>query len=192
MIAHEWMTAEELVALGAQGKRTELIEGQLFVREPAGLWHGAITARIATALRVHLERERQESGAPHVRGRVLTADPGFTLARNPDTVRAPDVAYVSRERWSAPLPIGFGEFAPNLAVEVRSPNDRPGAVLQKVADWLDAGSDSVWVVDPQRELAHVYASDGSLSVLRNDDRLFDDGLLPGFALSLQEIFSVDE
>lgn len=189
MQTREGMTAEELLALGSSAKRTELIAGRLMVREPAGLRHGDITARISTALRVHLERERLTNGALHRRGRVLTSDPGFTIARNPDTVRAPDVAYISHERWSEPFPVGFGEFAPDLVVEVCSPSDRPGAMLQKVADWLDAGTEMVWLVDPRHESVYVYASDGASAVCGIDDVLMHEPLLPGFALPLREVFA---
>ena len=122
------------------------------------------------------------------RGRLATADPGFTLARSPDTVRAPDVAYISRERYSGPMPEGYPELAPDLAVEVRSRGDRAGEVLAKVADWLSAGTTLVWVIDPAREVATVYRSDGTVAVLGLEDALSGEALLPGFVLSLRELF----
>ena len=119
----------------------------------------------------------------------MIGDPGFTLARNPDTVRAPDIAYVSRERLDGPVPHGFGEFAPDLAVEIQSPTDRPGAVLAKVGGWLTAGSHLVWVVDPIRQLVTVYRADGSQTLLGVHDVLRGESLLPGFSLSLDELFA---
>ena len=120
---------------------------------------------------------------------MIAGDSGFTLARNPDTVRGPDVAYVSRERWAGPLPDGYGEFAPDLVVEIRSPSDRVGAVLAKVGEWLDAGSRIVWVVDPSRRLVTVYSADGSQAVLGNEDVLDAGNLLPGFTFAIAELFA---
>src|SRR5204863_137465 len=85
------------------------------------------------------------------------AETGFTLSRGPDTVRAPDIAFVRRERLPDPIPVGFPDLAPDLVVEVLSPGERAGEILAKVADWLSAGTRLVWVVDPERRLARVVA-----------------------------------
>lgn len=189
--ASEGMTAEQLLGYEIPGKRVELVRGQLVVREPASFSHGALSLRIGVALTNHLSREREQQGWTMSRGRLATADPGFTLARRPDTVRAPDVAYVSRERFAGPMPDGFPEFAPDLAVEVRSPSDRTGAVVAKVSDWLSAGTALVWVVDPPREQVVVYRADGTVSVLAMGETLSGEALLPGFAFPLQELFAPD-
>jgi len=189
--ASNGMTAEQLLGYEISGKRVELVCGQLVVREPASFSHGALSLRIGVALTNHLVREREQHGWTMLRGRLATADPGFTLARRPDTVRAPDVAYVSRERYAGPMPDGFPEFAPDLAVEVRSPRDRPGAVVAKVGDWLSAGTALVWVVDPPREQVVVYRADGTVSVLIMGETLSGEELLPGFVLPLQELFALD-
>ena len=186
--ARQDMTAEELVGYEIPGKRVELVRGQLVVREPASLRHGELSLRVGVALANHLAREREEQRWTLTRGRLATADPGFTLARSPDTVRAPDVAYISRERYSGPMPEGYPEFAPDLAVEVRSRGDRAGEVLAKVADWLSAGTTLVWVIDPAREVATVYRADGTVAVLGLDDALGGEALLPGFVLPLRELF----
>jgi len=124
----------------------------------------------------------------HDLGLVVAAETGFTLARDPDTVRAPDVGFVSRERVPDPLPKGYAEFAPDLAVEVLSPDDRPGEVLAKVADWLNAGSRLVWVVDPDQRLVRVYRADGSESLLGAHDLLVGEEVLPGFACPVADVF----
>lgn len=183
------MTAEELLVYPMPNKRVELVRGRLVVREPPGMRHGECAMRIGVALSNFLSRDRESRGAVDTRGRVVTCDSGFTLTRNPDTVRGPDVAYVSRARWAGPLPDGYGEFAPDIAVEVRSPNDRVGAVLAKVGDWLDAGTHLVWVVDPARALITVYRADGSQAMLGADDVLDGGEVLPGFALSIAELFA---
>ena len=173
------MTAEELLRLNLPNKRTELVRGVLVVREPAGYQHGDVAMRLAAAIFTHV----QARGL----GRVFAAETGFTLARKPDTVRAPDVAFISTARLPDPPPRGFAELAPDLAVEVLSPDDRPGEVLAKVADWLNAGARLVWVVDPVRVLARVYRADGSESMLDETDALRGEDLLPGFEYPLSAI-----
>jgi Uma2 family endonuclease len=177
------MTANELQRLNLPDKRTELVRGVLVVREPAGYGHGAVAARLAKALMDHVDRDDL--------GHVLAAVTGFKLASNPDTVRAPDVAFVRRERIPNPVPSGFAALAPDLVVEVLSPDDRPGAVLAKVADWLTAGCALVWVVDPIRRLAHVYRADGREQVVHAGGALDGEGVLPGFACPLLPIRRTD-
>ena len=174
------LTAEELLRHTLPGKRTELVRGAMRVREPAGFRHGEIAARLARVVGNHVDR--------HGLGIVLAAETGFTLARNPDTVRAPDVAFVSHERLPDTTPTGFAEFAPDLAVEVLSPGDRPGDVLGKVADWLDAGSALVWVVDPSARHVRVYRKDGSESIVEETDSLSGEDVLPGFVCTCELIF----
>ena len=173
------MTPEELLRLNLPNKRTELVRGVLVVREPAGYQHGDVAMRLAAAIFTHV----QARGL----GRVFAAETGFTLARKPDTVRAPDVAFISTARLPDPPPRGFAELAPDLAVEVLSPDDRPGEVLAKVADWLNAGARLVWVVDPVRVLARVYRADGSESILDDADALRGEDVLPGFEYPLSAI-----
>jgi len=185
--AADVMTAEQFLEYDVPGKRVELVRGQLVVCEPPGWQHGEVTVRVAVAIGNHLAEEQRRNGWPVARGRLAAGDPGFTLSRAPDTVRAPDVAYVSRERHTAPLPWGFPELAPDLAVEVRSPTDRAGNVQAKVADWLEAGCSLVWVIDPERETATVYRADGSVSVFGANDTLRGEEVLPGFACEVRAL-----
>lgn len=173
------MTAEDLLRLNIQDKRSELVRGRLVVREPPGFAHGIVALRIG-----RLVGEFVDSGRLGV---VVAAETGFTLARNPDTVRAPDVGFVRQNRVPDPPPRGYAEFAPDLAVEVLSPGDRPGEVLAKVSDWLRAGTVLVWVVDPIRRSARVYRADGTESFIDRDDSLDGEDLLPGFVLPLAAV-----
>jgi Uma2 family endonuclease len=173
------MTADELLHLNLPDKRTELVKGVLVVREPAGGRHGRVAMELARHLGNHVHVSKL--------GQVYAAETGFTLFRNPDTVRAPDVAFVRRERVPDPEPIGFPTFAPDLAVEVLSPGDRPGEVLAKVADWLSAGTALVWVVDPERRLARVYRQDGTETLVKDDGMLEGEGVVPGFACGLGDV-----
>ena len=174
------LTAEELLRLNIPNKRTELVRGVLVVREPAGYSHGDLAARLLVAIGNHVDA--------HDLGRVFAAETAFTLARNPDTVRAPDVAFISAARLPDPAPRGFAELAPDLAVEVLSPDDGPGEALAKVADWLNAGTRLVWVVDPIRASARVYRADGSESMLGDADVLRGEDVVPGFACKLEALF----
>jgi Uma2 family endonuclease len=173
------MTAEELLHANIPDKRAELVRGVLVVREPPGGRHGSVTMNLALRLGNHVERE----GA----GQVFAAETGFTLARAPDTVRAPDIAFVKRDRLPRPIPLGFPEFAPDLVALVLSPGDRPGEILAKVGDWLEAGTRLVWVIDPERRLARVYRQDGSETSLTEEQQLDGEDVLPGFACRLASI-----
>ena len=147
------MTAEDLLRLNIQDKRSELVRGRLVVREPAGFAHGVVAARIGRRV-----GEFVDAGSL---GLVVAAETGFTLARDPDTVRAPDIGFICLDRVPDPLPRGYAPMAPDLVVEVLSPDDRPGEVLAKIADWLRAGTGLASVVDPVRRSARVYRADGT-------------------------------
>jgi Uma2 family endonuclease len=120
---------------------------------------------------------------------VLTADAGFILARNPDTVRAPDVAVILTDRIpKGGLPEGFFPGPPDLAVEVVSPWDRLGAVDEQAQELLAAGTREVWIIDSRSSTVRVLAGRGaSERVLGRRDALTTD-VLPGFSLSLSELF----
>ena len=173
------LTAEMLLHTSIPNKHVELVRGVLIVREPPGYLHGDIAAQLAKLLAVFVD----ERGL----GRVLAAETGFKLQSNPDTVRAPDVAFVRRERVPASRPTGYLPFAPDLVAEVLSPSDRPGDTLGKVGDWLDAGTRIVWVIDPERRVARVYRHNGLESLLSETDMLDGEDVLPGFACSLAMI-----
>ena len=125
------VTADELLHLHIPDKQVELVRGVLVVREPPGFRHGRVTVDLVARLGAHLKATGDTQ--------ALVIDAGFRLASDPDTVRGPDVAVVSRTRLPGPEPIGFPDLAPDLVVEVRSPGDRAGEILAKVADWLSAG-----------------------------------------------------
>jgi Uma2 family endonuclease len=179
MPATALVTALDLERLTPANKLSELVRGVMIVREPPGYLHGVVTARLTGILLNHVG----DRGI----GQVLAGDPGFKLFSNPDTVRAPDVAFVRRERLPDEPPAGFASFAPDLVVEVLSPGDRPGEVLAKVGDWLSAGSALVWVVDAERRHARVYRADGSEDVVPAEGALSGEDVLPGFTCPLSSL-----
>jgi Uma2 family endonuclease len=175
------MTAEELLELPDDGMRHELVEGELRTMPPAGFDHGRAALRVGARILDHVER--------HGLGDVLAAETGFVLRRAPDTVRAPDVAFVSAGRVPQGAARGFAELAPDLVVEVVSSWDRASEVASKAEAWLDAGVRLVWVVDPQARLATVHHPGGEGKVIREDGVFNGEDVLPGFRLPLSALFA---
>src|SRR5437764_15244055 len=148
-------TAEDLLRFRQAGKTAELVRGMLIVREPPGTGHGARAARLTLRVGAFVEQ--------HDLGQVFAQDTGFKIERDPDTVRAPDVAFVVRERLAQIPPEGYAELAPDWVAEIVSPSDRPGEVLEKVAQWLRAGVRGVCVLDQVRRDALICRADGTVS-----------------------------
>lgn len=175
------MTAEELLQTEIRGKWTELVRGQLRVSEPPGTRHGLIANRLAFRITQH--------AYANALGDVFSQDTGFQIASDPDTVRAPDVAFLSHERMSAVRVRGYARITPDLAAEVLSPGDTPAEVLEKIADWLRAGTRLVWVIDMERQVARAHRADGSIELVPNDGSLEGEDVLPGFSCRLAELFA---
>lgn len=174
-------SADELLGLPRGTWRYELVAGALRRMSPSGYRHGTVVARIGTRLGAFVEQ--------HGLGETCGAETGFLLHRSPDTVRAPDAAFISNETLALVGPIdGFFPAAPDLAIEVRSPSDRDADLAGKIAGWLDAGSRAVLVIDPDRQRAAVYRPGSRMtSFLRDEDVALPD-VLPGWSLTLTEIF----
>src|SRR6059058_4807360 len=172
-------TADDLLRFRMPGKTAELLRGVLVVREPPSTSHGGRAALLTARLGTFVEH----AGL----GEVFAQDTGFKIEHDPDTVRAPDVAFVARDRVAQIPSEGYAEVAPDLVVEILSPADRPGEVLEKVGQWLSAGSRLVWVLDAARQHARVYRADGTVSIVGPDDELDGEGVVPGFRSPLREI-----
>ena len=175
------MTAEELLDLPDDGLRHELVLGELRTMTPAGFEHGRVAMRMGSRIEAFVDA--------HGLGVVLGAETGFTLARDPDTVRAPDAAFVRTDRVPAPGDrAGFAALAPDLVVEVVSPSDRAIEVSEKALMWADAGVRLVWIVDQRTRTVTVYRPDGAVSLLRGASELDGEDVLPGFRLPLADLF----
>ena len=172
-------TAEQLLATNLQ--HCELIAGELIMMSPAGFDHGRFASRIVTALENHVSRLAL--------GIVTTAEAGFQLARDPDTVRAPDVAFVRAARVPPGGVKGYFQGAPDLAVEVVSPSDRPDEVAAKVQDWLRAGCSMVWVVEPANRTVAVHRRGSEVAIATTVDALTGGDVLPGFSTPVARIFA---
>jgi len=175
------MTAAALLRLPADGRRYELIRGELRQMAPAGPTHGRLAMRIAAHLFQHVEA--------HHLGTVYAAETGFQLTQDPDTVRAPDVTFVSRQRLEAVGEIeGYWPGAPDVTVEVISPSDRYTDVEDKVVEWLEAGSRMVIVVNPRQRSVTVYHSRTDMIRLTEEDALDGGDVVPGWQLPITEVF----
>jgi len=176
------MTADELLAMPDDGWRYELVKGELIRMAPTGDEHGEVTMELATPLHLHVKK--------HNLGRVYAAETGFKLESDPDTVRAPDIAFVRRERIEATGTLkGYRPGAPDLVVEVLSPSDRIGKVEGKVAQWLETGARMVWVVSPKLHTITVYRSLTDIVTLTEKDTLEGGDVVPGFSIKIAEIFA---
>jgi Uma2 family endonuclease len=175
------VTAEELLRKPDDGYRYELVKGELRKMVPAGSEHGYVAYRIALLLGQHVEE--------HKLGRVYAAETGFRISSNPDTVRAPDAAFVSRERVEKAGRVeGYWPGAPDLAAEVVSPNDTHTEVTEKALSWLDTGSRMVLVVDPLQRTVTVYRSLDDIRVLIGDSTIDGTDVVPDWKLSVAELF----
>jgi Uma2 family endonuclease len=176
------MTAQELLAYTHEPYRQELIAGRLDEMEPPGAEHGRVAMVIGALLYAHVRE--------HGLGTTFAAETGFQLASDPDTVRAPDAAFVRRERADA---IGFTDGywpgAPDVAIEVTSPNDPSSAVEAKALDWLAAGTRAVVVVDPRLRTAMVYRARSDIRILTADELLELADVVPGWSPRVGEFFA---
>jgi len=180
---HKLVTADDLLAISQRDDaRFELLQGDLIMMSPAGSKHGNLAMKIGARIQVYVEDQGQ--------GCVFAAETGFFIESDPDTVRAPDVGYIRQERLPADgLPDHYFPGAPDLAVEVVSPNDSASDVQAKVRDWLSHGTRLVWVVEPKSETAMVYRGDGSVGLLSRGDNFDGEDVLPGFSYALDRLFA---
>ena len=174
------MTADQLARVDIPGKSTELVRGRLVISEPPGTFHGKLAGRLLLRVGAYVEARQL--------GEVFGQDTGFKIAANPDTVRAPDLAFLGHERLAHVARRGYAAVAPDLIAEILSPDDRPGDVRAKIAEWLSAGVRLAWELDPDRRTAQAYRPDGSVSLIGAHEALDGELVLPGFRCDLKELF----
>lgn len=176
------MTAEELMKLpNGEGFRYELINGELITMPASGSPHGRITMRLSVPLAQFIW--------DHELGEVFAAESGFQLTFNPDTVLAPDFSFFARQRWEEiGEHKGFTPGAPDIVVEVLSPDDRRSKVNAKISLWLVGGAKQVWIVNPKTSTVTIHRSPSDSITFSGSDELQADDILPGFRLSLDRIF----
>lgn len=177
-------TAEDLFEMADDGYRYELVRGVLRKMSPSGGEHAEIGSFLGGHLMIHVRKNRL--------GSTYTCDPGFRIRSNPDTVLAPDVAFVTRDRvQTIPDRIKFVPLAPDLAIEILSPGDRRPKALEKVAEWLSAGTRAVIVVDPRKKIVSVHRPSKQVLVLVEGDVLEVPDIVPGWSVAVSEIFETN-
>ena len=176
------LTGEDLFALGDIGP-SELVKGELIRMAPAGHPHGYYESNFSTALHNFIR--------PKKLGRVLVGEVGIYTACNPDTVRGADVAYISNERLAQVTSHSYLDVAPELVVEILSPDDRWPNIKEKLGEYFNIGVEVVWVADPKKRQVHVYRSLTEVEILTAGQALSGGDLLPGFEVSVAGLFAVN-
>jgi Uma2 family endonuclease len=172
-------TEADLMAMPNDGHKYELINGEIRRLSPAGTRHSEVSGELFARLREFVKARRL--------GRVFESSAGFRLPNG--NVRSPDISFVAAGRFQDDeSPVGYSPVVPDLAVEVRSPNDRAQEVLDKVGEYLDAGVRLVWVIDPPERRANRYRSLTDVRTVHAQDELDGEDVLPGFRCVLNEIF----
>ncbi|MGH7526993.1 MAG: Uma2 family endonuclease [Gemmatimonadales bacterium] len=173
------MTADQLFRYPDR-ERYELVRGVPRICEPPGGVHGRLAARIAARLSDHVER--------HGLGTVLI-ESGYLLRRNPDTVRGPDVSFISGTRLTPDqIPDQFIPGAPDLAVEILSPSSRWPEVEETLADYFASGARMVWLVEPQQRRVTLRYPDRPPRVVAVGDALEGEDVVPGFRMTTTDLF----
>ena len=181
MTTTDLITADELLQMKDDGFRYELVRGELIKMSPAGHQHGRIALNFTTPLDQFVRTNQI--------GAVYAAETGFKLAEDPDVVRAPDAAFIRRERVeTVGQTEGFWPGAPDLAAEVISPGDTHAEVQDKIADWLDAGTRLVVVINPSTQTVALYHSRSDIRILTTDDVLDGGAVVPNWTLPVRDIF----
>lgn len=180
--ATKLITADELLQLYSKGVRGELIRGELCETMPSGGRHGEIVMRAGFFLNGFI--------MPRRLGRLAGSDSGVLLERDPDTVREPDIAYISAERLPLDIEVsGYYEVVPDLIVEVVSPSDSARESMDKALMWLSFGARMVWVVNPQSRSVDVYRPGERTQTLTESDTLDGLDVVPGFVCPVRDIFT---
>jgi Uma2 family endonuclease len=175
-------TAEDLMRMANGNKHLELVRGEIVEMSPTGGKHTILAVWIAHLFTNHVVENK-------IQGYVTGEVGGFILARKPDTVRAPDVGYISKARMKSSPPDGLFPVAPELAVEIASPDDKLEDILEKVQEYLAAGTRIVWLFFFKTRTVAVHTASGSFTL--DETGILDGGdVLPGFSLSVREVFSV--
>ncbi|MGI9091182.1 MAG: Uma2 family endonuclease [Gemmatimonadaceae bacterium] len=167
----------------------ELIEGKIVPKEgsgafetnmPTGAKHGAVTDELESRISYFVRENKL--------GRVFAAETGFILAEG--TVRGIDISFVGNEKIAEfGIPDKFFPVAPDLAIEVISPGNTFGEIQDKIEEYISAGTKLIWIVYPKQKMVQIYRRDNLINILREDDTLDGEDVLPNFKLKLSEIFN---
>jgi Uma2 family endonuclease len=176
----ELISGEDLLAIKTPG-RYELVEGEIVPMAPTGYLHGDVEGNFYLALKTFVRQ--------HQVGKVMVGEVGIYTGRDPDTVRGADVLFVSHERYAQVQSSSFLDVAPELVVEILSPDDRWSEVMEKLEEYFNIGVLLVWVADPKTQSVYAYRSLTDVRRFTSDQELPGDEALPGFSVPVAELFA---
>lgn len=176
------LTAEEFEELPDDGKRYELIDGELRQMAPTVNWHGEVESKLVVRVGSHVEAHRL--------GIVSCGETLFIVRRDPDRVRATDIAFIRQERVpSLEARQHIMEVIPDLVVEILSKSDTIEEISNKIDDWLGAGVQMLWIVDPFRRTVTIYQPGCDPTILGEHGFLEGDPVVAGFRCPMADIFA---
>lgn len=176
------VTVEDFYEIAFEGFRGELVGGELKETMPTSVLHGIIAGRIAIILGFFVLQNKL--------GEVLTAETGFRLFVDKKTVRVPDVSFLSNEKLAEIKNVNkFYDGTPDLAIEVISPSETYNDVQGKLEDYLSAGVKMVWIIRPENKIVTTYRTLSDFKILRENEELNGEDLLPNFKCNLTDIFA---
>lgn len=176
------MTVEELLELEDDGRRYELIRGELLSMPPTGEAHGHVMGKLSHLIWRYLDENPIAL--------LAVGDPGYVLGHDPDILLAPDLALTLVTRLHGEsAERGYPARAPDVVIEILSPTDRIGPVNEKVSLYLEAGVRIIWLIDPDRKAITQYAPNQPARLLQSGDTLTAESVLPGFQLPVSDIFA---
>jgi Uma2 family endonuclease len=176
------LTGEELARLGDIG-RSELVKGEIITMSPTGYAHGDVESGLSFVLQSFVRQGKL--------GRVFVGEVGIYTGRDPDTIRAADVAFVSQAQLAKVKSKSYLDVAPELVVEILSPDDRWSDLTDKLDEYFAIGVKLIWVADPRRKQVYVYHSITDVQRLAAEETLTGGEVLPGFSVPVSELFSVE-
>ncbi len=174
------VTGDELYRMGDLG-RTELVRGEIVRMSPTGFTHGYIESNFAAVLKTFVQQQKT--------GRVSSGEVGIYTGRNPDSVRAADVAFISNERMAQVKSQSYLDVAPELVVEVLSPDDAWSDLMEKLDEYFACGVKLIWVADPRLQQVYVYHAVTQVERFTMKDTLTGSDVLPGFSVPVAELFA---
>lgn len=174
------LTGEELFASGGGGDRLELVKGKSVPMTPTGYLHGMIESTLAGRLKNFVDQ--------HGSGKVMVGEVGIYTQRDPDTVRAADILFISNRRMEQIKSKGYLDVAPELIVEIISPGDRWCNIIDKLDEYFSIGVQHVWLVDPRHRQVFVYTSPTDAVRYSGEQIITGGDVLPGFETRVKELF----
>jgi len=175
------MTADEFLTLHLPDGKAELVRGEIRMTPLAGGPHGRVAANLFRMLDGYVQK--------HGLGWVFGDRTGYELQRLPHTARGPDASFVRAERLPpGGLRPGFLTFAPDLAAEILSPNERASELEEKLDDYRASGTPLIWVIDPRRRTVRILSDDSPERALHEDEFLDGGTIIPGFSSPVAALF----